>query len=255
MGPEHPGAGSPGVADSVAKADLGGGEGWGWAWGLLAGRPLAMPRGVAHTRTRRHSARRGGGQFSAESPSAGRHFLSGEDWCAVRECPAADACTPSVESSASQPPGSRSGGSAWPPSGTGSPAPRSLTALLGGHPRLRGHAPSEVTRPFGGRVPNGCPSCSLTPSPSLAPRSHPGTHRGTTFPAPVGLPSPAPPRTHKPRKEAASLIRRGGCPGGVPLPCETNTAPSRSLWAGISASHSTEGKKHLFLNISTVTVK
>lgn len=152
-------------------------------------------------------------------------------------------------------PGVPSGGSAWPPSGTGSPAPRSLTALLGGRPRLRGHAPSEVTRPFGGRVPNGCPSCSLTPSPSLAPRSHPGTHRGTTFPAPVGLPPPAPPRTHKPRKEAASLVRRGGCPGGVPLPCETNTAPSRSLWAGISASHSTEGKKHLFLNISTVTVK
>lgn len=175
MGSEHPGAGSPGVADSVAKADLGGGEGWGWAWGLLAGRPLAMPRGVAHTRTRRHSARRGA-QFSAESPSAGRHFLSGEDWFAVRECPAADACTPSVESSASQPPGSRSGGSAWPPSGTGSPAPRSLTALLGGPPRLRGHAPSEVTRPFGGRIPNGCPSCSLTPDPSLAPRPHPGTH-------------------------------------------------------------------------------
>lgn len=255
MGPEHPGAGSPGVADSVAKADLGGGEGWGWAWGLLAGRPLSDAEGRcshAHTEAQRSPA---GGQFSAESPSAGRHFLSGEDWCAVRECPAADACTPSVESSASQPPGSRSGGSAWPPSGTGSLAPRSLAALLGGPPRLRGHAPSEVTRPFGGRVPNGCPSCSLTPSPSLAPRSHPGTHRGTTFPAPVGLPPPAPPRTHKPRKEAASLVRRGGCPGGVPLPCETNTAPSRSLWAGISASHSTEGKKHLFLNISTVTVK
>lgn len=255
MGPEHPGAGSPGVADSVAKADLGGGEGWGWAWGLLAGRPLSDAEGRcshAHTEAQRSP---GGGQFSAESPSAGRHFLSGEDWFAVRECPAADACTPSVESSASQPPGSRSGGSAWPPSGAGSPAPRSLTALLGGPPRLRGHAPSEVTRPFGGRVPNGCPSCSLTPNPSLAPRSHPGTHRGTTFPAPVGLPPPAPPRTHKPRKEAASLVRRGGCPGGVPLPCETNTAPSRSLWAGISASHSTEGKKHLFLNISTVTVK
>lgn len=67
------------------------GAGHGDCW--LVG-PLAMPRGqrerepvaggVAHTRTRRHSAHRGGGQFSAESPSAGRHFLSGEDWCAVR---------------------------------------------------------------------------------------------------------------------------------------------------------------------------
>lgn len=106
MGSEHPGAGSPGVADSVAKADLSGGEGWGWAWGLLAGRPLSDAEGRcshAHTEAQRSP---GGGQFSAKSPSAGRHFLSGEDWCAVRECPAADACTPSVESSASQPPGS-----------------------------------------------------------------------------------------------------------------------------------------------------